>query len=144
MMNKKLILTIIGIIAIAALVGIILGSMFINFEPKTPGSFDPDRERLDIEDMELYLKIKTGITFVNMAISAILISIYVKLYRETKADFTLGLIIVMASFFIYALMSCPLIPHVLGIRPFSAGVFTMVPDIFATVALATLLYISKK
>lgn len=132
------------IVVIVALLGIILGSMFIRLERPDPTTFDFEKERLDRENLVFFLKLKTAITFVNMTISMMLILIYTRLYKETKSEFTMGLIVVMASFFVYALMSCPLIPYLLGMRPFGTGIFAMIPDMFATVALFTLLYISQK
>ncbi len=132
------------IVVIVALIGMMMGSMLIRMERPDPATFDFERERHDRENLVFFLKLKTAITFVNMILSMMLIFIYAGLYKETRSDFTLGLMVVMASFFIYALMSCPLIPFLLGMRPFGFGIFTMIPDMFATVALFTLLYISQK
>jgi len=143
-MKTKNLTIMILIVVIAALMGIILGSMFLKFERPDPSNFDFVREREDVAKLEFFLKIKTAITFVNMTLSVMLIIIYYHIWKETKSDFTLGLMIVMVSFFVYAITSCPLIPGLLGFKPFGFGLFSLIPDIFATLALSVLLFISQK
>lgn len=141
------------IVVIVALMGIILASMLIDLRTPLPDEqiedFDKrdyrfDKEREDPELLELHLKLKTAITFANMTISLMLIFIYYKLYKETRSEFTMGLIVVMASFFIYALTSNPILPRLIGFPAIGFGLFSMIPDIFATIALFTLLYLSQK
>jgi len=79
-----------------------------------------------------------------VTISIILIGIYVKLYRKIKSDFTLGLLIVMFAFLVYGITSNPLFYTIFGYWGFGLGPFQMMPDIFATLALGVLLYLSLK
>jgi hypothetical protein len=96
------------------------------------------------EGFEIYLPLKAAITCVNIALSVILLAIYVSLYRQIKTEFTIGLIVVTFSLLVYAVTSNPLIHMLFGFRWFGMGPFIMIPDIFATLALAVLLYISLK
>jgi hypothetical protein len=149
-MNKesKLVLIIVAMIALAGAGGYVLSDSLvlppehfvpIDFNPEQPppNSFDPpDRDR--------FINVKSALTMINLMLSAALIALYVKIYRETKAQFTLGLIIVMLALFLYALMSNPLLPMLFGYRIFGVGAFSMLPDLFTTVALSVLIYLTVK
>ncbi len=140
------------IVVIVSLLSIIIAGMLIDIKlppPEDealdrPKDYRFDQERDDPELLERHLKLKTAITFANMTISLMLIFIYYKIYKQTKSQFTLGLMVVMASFFVYALTANPIIPRLMGLKPISFGLFSMIPDMFALVALFTLLYLSQK
>jgi len=89
-----------------------------------------------------YLRTKSIITTINMAFAIILIAGYLKLYSEVRSRFTLGLLLAMFSLFIYAATSNPLIHALSGFCLSGLGPFTMIPDIFAAVALGILVYLS--
>ena len=56
----------------------------------------------------------------------------------------LGLLIVMFAFLVYAITSNPLFYSIFGYWGFGMGPFQMIPDIFGTIALSVLLYLSLK
>jgi len=95
-------------------------------------------------DYKGHIVVKSTLTMINMTISIILIFIYVKIYRKIKTDFTLGLLIVMFAFLVYASTSNPLFYSLFGYWGFGMGPFQMIPDIFGTIALSVLLYLSLK
>lgn len=133
------------IVVIMAMFGIILAGALLDLRRSEPApDFRFERERLDPDKLELHLKLKTALTFVIITISSMLIFIYYSIYRDTRTDFTLGLIVVMVSFLVYGITSNPIIPRLIGLPAPGFGLFTMIPDIFATVALFTLLYLSQK
>ena len=90
----------------------------------------------------LYLRIKSILTTVNMAFAIILMAGYMRLYSEVRSKFTLGLLLVMFSLFIYAATSNPLVHALSGFCLSGLGPFTMIPDAFAAVALGILVYLS--
>jgi hypothetical protein len=89
-----------------------------------------------------YLRAKSILTTVNMAFALILMAGYIRLYTEVKSKFTLGLLFMMMSLFIYAATSNPLVHAVSGFCLSGLGPFTMIPDIFAAAALGILVYLS--
>jgi len=168
-MNKKQrVLIILGIILITGTIGAILGYYYTDslkspvfkrdFDPYFDGNFTgdfnksnppPPREYKDEiergkESFEFYISMKSAITLINIVISLILIIMYVKIYREIKSDFTLGLIVVMFAMLFYALTSNPFTQYLFSYRGFGQGPFILLPDIFATMALSVLLYLSLK
>jgi hypothetical protein len=69
---------------------------------------------------------------------------YIRIYREVKSDFTIGLIVVMFALLFYAITSNPFTQYLFSYRGFGQGPFILLPDIFTTVALSVLLYLSLK
>jgi len=89
-----------------------------------------------------YLRTKSVLTTINMALAIVLIAGYLKLYSEVRSRFTLGLLLASFSLFIYAATSNPLVHAFSGFCLSGLGPFTMIPDIFAAVALGILVYLS--
>jgi heme/copper-type cytochrome/quinol oxidase subunit 2 len=96
------------------------------------------------EDIEFFYTVDAVVSTVNVTLSIFLLLIYVSIYRKTRSEFTIGLIIFSAVFLLNALASNPLVIWAFGFRPFGLGPFAMLPDLFTLGALAVLLYLSIK
>jgi hypothetical protein len=96
------------------------------------------------EDIEFFYTVDAVVSTVNVTLSIFLLLIYVSIYRKTRSEFTIGLIIFSAVFLLNALASNPLVIWAFGFRPFGLGPFAMLPDLFTLGALAVLLYLSVK
>jgi hypothetical protein len=96
------------------------------------------------EDIEFFYTVDAVVSTVNVTLSIFLLLIYVSIYRKTRSEFTIGLIIFSAVFLLNALASNPLVIWAFGFRPFGLGPFAMLPDLFTLGALAALLYLSVK
>ena len=142
MNNKKLsmILKVVVVTIVVAVIGLVLTS-FVLRPPETapPPIPQPDRVLMDI-----FLKVKTMVSLVNVVFIITLMSIYSGIYRQVKSQFTMGLIIVMLVLLLYALTSNPLVQILFGYQAQGIGPFAMIPDVFATFALGLLLYISME
>ncbi|MCK5397602.1 MAG: hypothetical protein KAJ33_05075 [Thermoplasmata archaeon] len=144
MSKKILVAMIILLIMTAGLIGVLLANTYYDAPDREyPNQISPP-DRLDPEDRDRYISTKVAFCMINLVLSSILIMIYVKVYRETKAEFTIGLIIMMFSLFLYALLSNPLLPILFGYKVFGIGPFSMLPDLFSMVALSILLYLGLK
>ncbi len=160
-MKRSSVIIILVIIIVMGLLGVVLGNRASDAPPdrardRIGRRFFPEKNRTEsfnrsdffhrVEDIDhkAYMVVKSTVTMVNMTISIILIFIYVKIYREIKTDFTLGLLIVMFAFLVYAITSNPLFYSIFGYWGFGMGPFQMIPDIFGTIALSVLLYLSLK
>jgi len=86
--------------------------------------------------------LKTVISFINIGLIIPLFIIYAGIYRKLRSSFTLGLMAVIFALGMYAVTSNPLLVSLLGGRPDFIGVFQIVPDLCATAALVTLIWIS--
>ena len=69
---------------------------------------------------------------------------YIDIYRRTRSNFTIGLIIFSIVFLLNALTANPIFIWVFGFRAFGLGIFALLPDLFEFVALTVLLYLSIK
>ncbi|MBM4401224.1 MAG: hypothetical protein FJ045_04655 [Crenarchaeota archaeon] len=95
-------------------------------------------------DIELFYTIKTVVSTVNITLAIILLLTYVELYRKTKSEFTVGLMIFSVLLLFYTFTSNPTMQWAFGFHAFGLGPFAMLPDLFAFIALSVLLYLSLK
>jgi len=83
------------------------------------------------------------LSFAMLFLSVYLTYIYLKDYLELKSKFTLGILLAVVSFMIFAISSNPLLHQLIGIYGKTAT-FTLIPPLFATISLAILAWISSK
>lgn len=95
-------------------------------------------------DLELFYKVRTIVTSVNAAILVVLLFMYVSIFKKTQSEFTIGLIVFSLVLLLYALMSNPIMQYAFGFKAFGLGPFAMLPDLFTTIALVVLLYLTLK
>jgi len=79
-----------------------------------------------------------------MVTSILLMGLYIGVYSDTKAKFSIGLVFVAFTLFVYATTSNPLITASCGFCVAGLGPFTMIPDVFSALALIMLLYLGEK
>ena len=153
-MNKNLKLTLmLTVLSIVVLLVIFWSTEYQIIPPKP---LSPIEKRLPTEfmgqrpshptpgDIELFYTVKTVISSINVMLLIFLLIGYVGIYRKTKSEFTIGLLIFSITLLMYALSSNPLIHWIFGFRAFGLGPFAMLPDLFACVALFILLYFTIK
>ena len=128
----KLAVVIVSVV-LAAVVGLLLAEWLL---PPLAGT---GMQGLD----GFYLRMKSVITTVNLALCIVLITSYLKMYTEVKSRFTLGLVFVMFTMLIYAATSNPIVHALSGFCLTGLGPFTMIPDFFAMAALGILMYLSE-
>ena len=87
-------------------------------------------------------QLKTAISFINIGLILPLFVIYAGIYRKMRSSFTLGLLAVIFALGMYAVTSNPLLIGLLGGRTGDIGLFQIIPDLCATVALIILIRIS--
>jgi len=107
----------------------------------------PWQPRLPYEipgDIEFYYIAKTVVSTINVTMLIFLLISYIDIYRKTRSEFTIGLIIFSATLLLYALVSNPMVISIFGFRIFGLGPFALLPDLFTFAALIVLLYLSVK
>jgi hypothetical protein len=95
-------------------------------------------------DIEFYYIAKTVVSTINLTMLIFLLISYIDIYRKTRSEFTIGLIIFSATLLLYALVSNPIVISIFGFRIFGLGPFALLPDLFTFAALIVLLYLSIK
>ena len=139
-MRNWLILATLVIVAILAA----LWATYTIWLPRSPWEHRWPPFRYIPEDIEFFYTAQAIVSTVNVTLSFFLLYIYVGIYRKTRSEFTIGLIIFSVVFFLNALVSNPLMVWAFGFRPFGLGPFALLPELFTLGALATLLYLSVK
>lgn len=85
---------------------------------------------------------KTVLSLLNTILLTVLLVTYMEIYRKTKSEFSIGLIIFTITLLLYAVTSNPLIHGIAGFRGSGLGPFTILPDFFTCIASSILLYLS--
>ncbi|KXB07457.1 hypothetical protein AKJ51_01295 [candidate division MSBL1 archaeon SCGC-AAA382A20] len=86
---------------------------------------------------------KTFVTTFNTVLIGALLANYISIYREIRSRFTLSLIVFSVALLLFSISSNPLIPFFLDFHFGPVlGIFTFLPNIFASIAVLTLLYLS--
>ena len=148
--KKRSRLFLVLIISSCIVVGIIAGLWAVNFEsrvtlfePRSFPNFPPDFTNFR-GDFEFYYTAKTVISSVNIVLVSTLLVMYLTLYKENKSQFVFGLIMFALVLLFYALTSNPIVMYIFGFRAFGLGPFAVLPDLFATISLAIMLYLTLK
>jgi hypothetical protein len=71
-----------------------------------------------------------------------LVAVYIKVYTETRANFSLGLIIVLSALLVHSFLSYPLIVNSIEPILFGSGLFFPYTDLLTIVAYSVFLYLS--
>jgi hypothetical protein len=122
-----------------------LNSIFSN-----PGR--PFLERLTPQQLEeisnllvFYIKGRTVLALINTGLLLYLIALYVSIYRETKSNFSLCLVLFSATLLLYSVTSNPILIWLNGFQEANIlNIFNFLPDIFTTLASAILIYLSRQ
>ncbi|MBU0527418.1 hypothetical protein KKE92_02970 [Candidatus Micrarchaeota archaeon] len=85
----------------------------------------------------------TAISFLMIALSVYLLFTYLKDYLELKSRFTIGVLLAVFSFMLFAIAANPPLHMFLGVYG-GRGLFQLVPYVFATIALAILVWVSSR
>jgi hypothetical protein len=152
-MNKYMkIGTFIAILVVVAVVSDYLATQ--NAPSPPPSIFEPrplplkepngDEQIFFPGDIELYYKLQTSLSSINATLLVILLVTYVKMFTMIKSEFTLGLILFSITLLFYTLTSNPILQRIFGFQAFGLGPFAMLPNMFTTIALVVLFYLTTK
>jgi len=104
-----------------------------------PGHFGergemPQAPERDIAFIEENFALRAGLSALNVMLAIYLLYIYVKDYLALRSSFTLGIVAVLFSFFLYALTSSPMLRLVMG-QYGIASTLSFVPMFFSAIGL---------
>ncbi len=139
MKKKVLLAAYVALVVIAAILGIVLSGMMLDNFTGSEFPFEIPPEYLP--GVRLAITFKTVISLVNMTLIFLMLAIYVDLYRKIKTNFTAGLLLLIIVLLLNAMTSNPLLFLRFGF-PLGAGPFFIIPDLFSTIALTVLFYLS--
>ncbi len=79
---------------------------------------------------------------VGIALLVALLVVYTRVYSETKAHFSLGLVIVLFALFLESVLTSPLVYGAFGQTTDGLGTFLALADLFKVIAFVVFLYLS--
>lgn len=86
----------------------------------------------------------TIIISINLTLLLGLLWSYLHSYRRTKSNFLLGLVLFIGVLVLQTLLNLPLISIMLGNSAYQSGIFIILPNMFETIALIILFYLSME
>ncbi|MHA2016091.1 MAG: hypothetical protein ACTSUH_10155 [Candidatus Thorarchaeota archaeon] len=138
MMIQKRALLIPISVAVSAVIGFFVAQYLLQNPPLPLPPRRPDAT------LAIFITLKSVISFCNIALLLALVAVYGSLCRQVRTRFTLGLLLLVIVLLLYAVSSNPVVHYLLGYPGTVLGPFTIVPDIFALLAFALLLYLSQE
>ena len=92
---------------------------------------------------EIYTMVTIVICMNLMLLFGLLYS-YIKSFRETYSNFIIGLILFLSVLFIQSFLSLPIVQHSIGQTISDLGIVNVLPNLFETIALIILFYLSNE
>lgn len=135
-------IVLVTLIAVALLAGFWAALTFYN--PRFSWRMLPRPDSAIAGDIEFFYMAKTIVSSINISLLTFLTLTYADIYRKTRSQFTIGLLIFSSVFLMKDLASNPMVIRASGFNLFGLGPFALLPDIFEFVALSVLLYLSIK
>lgn len=140
MKNKTLIGIYVVSVILAVILGAILSIILLESFSGTEFPFPIPVEYLPA--LRFMMALKTVISFVNIALIILMLGIYLDLYRKIPTNFTRGLLLLIIVLLMNAFTSNPLLFLRYEGAVLSPGMGFIIPDIFTTIALTVLFYLS--
>ena len=145
-MNKNIKIWLVITVTLIAIA--LLAAFWASYTFPFPLSEFPQRRLPPLEDIrgdfEFFYIAQTVLSTVNVALLIFLLTTYIDIYRKTRSQFTIGLIIFSLVFLLKTLTANPLFMWIFGFWAFGLGPFALLPDLFELIALTVLLYLSAK
>jgi hypothetical protein len=143
--SKKIGLLLAILLALTVVLAVVLSYAKTNQIQHNPGSpFSPRSQGSFPGDFELYYTFRTVLSTINIVLTALLIFNYVGIYRKTRSEFTLGLLLFAGCLLVKDLTLSPIIIGLGGFGLYGLGPFAFIPDLFEMTALLVLFYLSVK
>jgi len=86
----------------------------------------------------------TTIICINIFLLLGLVWIYADTFRKTKSSFIFGLLLFVGVLFVQSIVSLPVLQASLGFLRYIPSLFEVLPNLFETIALTILLYLSME
>jgi hypothetical protein len=101
---------------------------------------------MEISNMlAIYIEGRTVLALINTCLLIYLMWLYSNIYRETRSNFSLCLVLFSATLFLYSITSNPIMIWINGFNGTNIfNLFNLLPDVFTTLASAILIYLSRQ
>lgn len=120
--------------------GILLGALLALSIPTAPVHFGAGR--FFLLSAQRALQLHVVLTTMEAVLLFSLVVVYIKTYSETRANFSMGILIVFFALLVHSVFSYPLTVNQIGPILLGSGAFFPYPDLFTIVAYTIFLYLS--
>jgi hypothetical protein len=146
--KTKAIAIIIVLLCVGLIVGGVISKISIDYAERTilekwGEDITPRVQRL-IDALKDMYTLGTIIICTNIFLLLGLLFIYGNTLRKTKSSFIFGLLLFIGILFIQSIISLPILHATLGYLWYSVSLFGVLPNMFETIALIILLYLSME
>jgi len=129
------------ILVLAVLLGIVLAET-IPSPPTCPSGFVCPPVYFFLLSVHGALVLHVILSTIEIVLLVSLVAVYIRVYAETRANFSLGLIIVLAALLIHSFLSYPLVVNDVGSILYGSGLFFPYTDLLTITAYSVFLYLS--
>lgn len=126
-MNKKII-SILSPVLVILSSGLVSANIIMALPPRNP----------------FFLDLASIFGIVNITLCIVLIMLYLQIWRKTRSEFTIGLMILSFALLLHSLFANPLISRIFGYPHLNLGPFSVLPIMFTTISLGVLLYLASR
>ena len=126
------------VLLVGLVAGVILADLSTQSTPETP----PFLRGLPHFNPDPTIRLHVILTTVEVTLLVSLVIVYLKVYSETRANFALGLVIVLGALFLQTVFSYPLVLGLQGPVLFVRGSLPTLSDVLEICAYTVFLYLS--
>ena len=99
-------------------------------------------DRFFLLSIQRALQLHVILSTIEMVLLFSLVFVYIKIYSVTRANFSMGILIVLFALLLHSILSFPLTVDQIGPVLLGSGAFFPYPDLFTIIAYAVFLYLS--
>jgi len=99
-------------------------------------------DRFFLLSIQRALQLHVILSTIEMVLLFSLVFVYIKIYSVTRANFSMGILIVLFALLLHSILSFPLTVDQIGPVLLGSGAFFPYPDMFTIIAYAIFLYLS--
>ena len=128
-------------VAVVLLVGVVAGILLSDLATLPEENRSPFFFRVPVFNPDPWIRLHIVLTTVEVALMLSLVIVYIKVYSETRANFALGLVIVISALLLQTVLSYPLVLGTGGVI-LVPGLLTTLADFLTVGAYSVFLYLS--
>ena len=129
-------------VPVVLLVGLVAGVLLADLSTQSAQATPPFFQHVPHFNPDPTIRLHVILTTVEVALLIALVVVYLRVYNETRANFALGLVIVLGALFLQTVFSYPLVLGLQGHVLFVSGTLPTLSDVLEICAYTVFLYLS--
>jgi hypothetical protein len=129
-------------VPVVLLVGLVVGVLLADLSTQSAQATPPFLRGVPHFNPDPTIRLHVILTTVEVALLIALVVVYLRVYNETRANFALGLVIVLGALFLQTVFSYPLVLGLQGPVLFVRGSLPTLSDVLEICAYTVFLYLS--